>query len=344
MSETILEAGVAISGDVVLDSQDNTASLFVPNGLDIIIGRIRAEVSSHKPDISTEKGRKAISSLARKIASSKVRLDDMGKSLVAELKAQTSAIDSERKRMRDELDTLRDETRRPLTEWEDAEKARIEGHESALRLIWEATVGVSSKNSSELGDLISSCRGTLEARGWQEFQVRAQEAGSACLAILNSALESARLREFEAAEIARLRKAESDRLQAEREQRIKDEASAAARLAAETEAARQAAITSQRAEHARQAVELRAAQAERAAQQAMAEASLAVERERQRAAEQLRVEEQANAKREANRRHCGKINRSIVDALSSFGLLEETAKKLVASIAKGEIPSLKILY
>ncbi len=77
------------------------------------------------PGLTTAAGRKRIASQAHKVARSKTLLDDAGKNLVANLKAKVKTVDVERKRLRDGLDDLKASIRRPLTEWEEAEAARI---------------------------------------------------------------------------------------------------------------------------------------------------------------------------------------------------------------------------
>jgi len=99
-----------------------------PNGLDPYIAKIREEIDLFIPDVSTKKGRDAIASIAHKVAKSKVYLDNCGKELVAELKQKPALIDAERKRMRDTLDAWKDEVRRPLTDWENAEAERTRSH------------------------------------------------------------------------------------------------------------------------------------------------------------------------------------------------------------------------
>ncbi|KAG0738774.1 hypothetical protein G6F24_017525 [Rhizopus arrhizus] len=103
-----------------------------PSGLEPWLERIRAEVTGHVPDLKTKKGRAAIASLAFKVRKVKTALDGMGKQLVDDLKDVPKRIDAERKRMRDTLDTLADEVRRPLTEWEQAEEDRVQRHKDAL--------------------------------------------------------------------------------------------------------------------------------------------------------------------------------------------------------------------
>jgi hypothetical protein len=55
----------------------------------------------------TASGRKAIASVAYRVARTKTALDDAGKQLVADIKAQAATIDSERRRIREALDQLK---------------------------------------------------------------------------------------------------------------------------------------------------------------------------------------------------------------------------------------------
>ena len=97
-----------------------------PEGLDPYIELAREFVAVQVPDTSTNKGRKAIASTARKVAKLKTKLDAMGKDLVSDWKAKAKAVDSSRKSMRDQLDALRDEARAPLDEWKAADAQRID--------------------------------------------------------------------------------------------------------------------------------------------------------------------------------------------------------------------------
>ena len=102
------------------------AKLFSDNGLDPILQEIKKKVDAFEPDVESNKGRKEIASFAMKIAKSKVYIEKMGKELVADMKAKTKLIDAERKRSRDFLDSEKVRARKPLTDYEDAEKIRVE--------------------------------------------------------------------------------------------------------------------------------------------------------------------------------------------------------------------------
>lgn len=117
--------------DLVVIEKSSAMAVFTNNEqLDPIIEKIEKEDRSLVPDVSTKKGRDAIASMAHKVARSKTYIDNAGKDLVAELKALPKQIDESRRIVRERLDALKDEVRRPLTEWE-AEQERIKAEEAA---------------------------------------------------------------------------------------------------------------------------------------------------------------------------------------------------------------------
>ena len=83
--------------------------VYVENGLDPYLEQITQEARAFVPDLTTIKGRKAIASMAMKVAKSKTFLDGLGKDLNAEAKAKAKIVDNERKRCRELLDALRKE-------------------------------------------------------------------------------------------------------------------------------------------------------------------------------------------------------------------------------------------
>ncbi|HIC9070585.1 TPA: hypothetical protein ACW70F_006065, partial [Klebsiella michiganensis] len=124
--------------DLVVIEKKNAMAVFTNNDqLDPLIELIEKEARSLVPDVTTKKGRDAIASMAHKVARSKTYIDNAGKDLVAELKALPKQIDESRRVVRERLDALKDEVRRPLTEWE-AEQERIKAEEAMNALHAEA--------------------------------------------------------------------------------------------------------------------------------------------------------------------------------------------------------------
>ncbi len=286
---------------------------------------VRREVESFVPDLTTDKGRKAIASLAFKVARTKTAIDDAGAALKSEWLKQSQAVDESRREIRAKFDELRDLARKPLDDWEASELARKERHQKTIQRLHEDAL-------IPMGATIEYCEAKLESirplntsiEFMQEFAMTADAAKRQAFTSLTSAIERLKKEDADRKELERLRAAEEVRIAAEREQarfaekeRLKAEAEERERLAEE----RRAKLEAERIEQARVEAETRArkeaeqkardAQAliERAhaeeiaalkAQQEKKDAEARIERERlerQAAAERARV-----AKEEADRK------------------------------------------
>lgn len=99
--------------------------------VDDILAKIKAEAMAHVPDVSSGKGRKAITANITKVTNSKTYLEDNGKKLSAEHKLIPGVIDANRKKVKDFLNALQADLRKPLTDWEE-EQARIKAEKLAV--------------------------------------------------------------------------------------------------------------------------------------------------------------------------------------------------------------------
>lgn len=310
----------------------NPIEIFSNNNMDNILAKIKEEALAQNSDISSDAGRKGVASLAYKIARSKTFLDDLGKGLGEDAQKKLNAINAERKKARDFLDSLKEEVRKPLTEWEGIEKARVAGHEKAIADI--VAIGVLCEQNWQTLTAQQAIDKAVEAgllinRDWQEFKVRAQDEIDKAIVKANVALKSIRDRQAEREELERLRAAEAERVQKERETQIAAKAAESAKLeaeqAAKAEADRVAAQT---------AKELQAAIREKILAEQNA---FAAEKEQKAKAE-------ADQKRELDKVHCAKVNNAILFALVGIGIDEANAKNIIFHIVSGKIPNTKITY
>lgn len=366
---------------------DNTAiaqAFATPSGIDVLIQRIKSEASAEVPDLTTKKGRDRIASLAYKVSKTKTLVDDFGKELVAEEKKRLALIDADRKKWRDECDKLRDEIRKPLTDWEQAEADRIQRHKDAIQQLRELATQTMGHGSAVIAAFIAQAEAVTLGDHWHEFAAEAGKAKDETLAILRLDLQRREQLEAEQAELARLRAEAARREQEDRDRRIAEEAAAKARADAEAaaraerdaieakaraerEAAERARIASEQAEARAkaeaEAAKLREQDAERrrveseerakreaheAAERAERDRVAAVEAERQRAERQRIAEQEAAAKaqaeREANKEHMRRINREALAGIMAAGISEEQGKALIKAIASGAVPHIKIVY
>lgn len=342
------------------------AVVFAPGGVESIISKLEADVRGMATDISTESGRKAVASLAYKVARSKTALDEMGKDLVSDLKAQSGKIDAERRVIRERLDALRDEVRKPLDDFENAEKDRIAGHETAIaEIVRIGTIDQTDPRSTFVQDRLTELA-KLGPRDWQEFAKRAEVATSDTSARLSLALLAAKKREAEQAELERFRQAEIVRDREERDAKIAAEAAEKARVEAEAKAKREAEVIAakekaerQRAEQEKADAIARAEKAEadrkaatvkaekdarEAAEAAERKRLVAVEQERARVAEEKKRADTETSKREADKTHRKRINSEILETLVGLGLNTQQGVAVIMAIVKGEVPHTKISY
>lgn len=332
-----------MANELVVIEPKNVLTLFTETDqLEEILKQVEMEVATFEHDLSNDARRKKTASLARKVASTKTYLDGLGKELVSDWKAKSKAVDANRKAMRDRLDALRDEARRPLTEWE-AEQAKLAEErrlaEEAEKLRQQVEV------DHEMGLLMNN----EFDRKLEEARKAAEEAERLRL----EAEEKARL-EREAA-IAQEAKERAEREAKEREERIKREAQEAAekaereRLAAierEKEAERQRIAAEERAKiQAEQAEKARLAEIERrkqaeidAEKKRLADIEAAKQAEIRRQKEEAERLERERLQKEANKKHAAKIHNEMMQAAIANGVSEEEAKAFVILLAKGLIP------
>ncbi|MDV9040938.1 hypothetical protein [Stenotrophomonas sp. RAC2] len=301
----------------------NAVEVFTGGGLDDLLARIRAEAVTLVPNVKTVAGRKEIASIAYKVSRSKTAIDDAGKALVADLKKQTGDIDSARKKARDTLDALRDEVRKPLTDWEE-EQARIERE--------RAEAEERARAEAEAARLAEIARKEEEIRAREEAVRAAEEAE----------------RQRVAAEQAERERVEREaRLQAEAAENAKREAAAAVERAereareATERAAREAAEAEQRAKDAADKAEREKAEAVAAAERRAHEEADRAERQRQAQADAQRKADEARA---ADVEHRRSINRAAMAALIAQGISEDDAATVITAIVQGKVPAVAIRY
>lgn len=347
----------------VLDDRNSLQVFTADKGLDPYLKQIRDEIDSFVPDLTTDKGRKAIASLAAKVSKSKTALDKVGKDLVADLKKQPKIIDAERKRVRDTLDKWRDEARQPLTDWENAEKERVNGIHSRINAVRDLSTLDVDDGSAEISEKLRAVLSVSIDDSFHELQNYAQTTRDDSEKYLSVELEKATKIEAEKAELEQLKKEKADRDQKDHEEKLKRDAAEKARIDAEEEANKKIALAAQKAaaEADRKQKEIDDAneafakaikdseQAKKDAEAREAAAKLreeqAEERAKQKVIDEQKARDDAEREREADTKHKGAINRSVLESLVMIqGVSEELGKRIVSKLAKGKVPHTKISY
>ncbi|KAA1718405.1 hypothetical protein VKY16_14200 [Klebsiella variicola] len=318
--------------DLVVIEKKNAMAVFTNNDqLDPLIEAIEKEARSLVPDVTTKKGRDAIASMAHKVARSKTYIDNAGKDLVAELKALPKQIDESRRVVRERLDALKDEVRRPLTEWE-AEQERIKAEEAMNALHAEA-LAMNEEFNRQLAARIESDH---------EMALLMNDAFDREQA--DKAAEAERQRIAHEEEIKRLAAAAAAREVEQRAQREREEAAhREAVLKAQAEQAERDRIAAeQKAEADKQAaIEAERRKAQEEADRIRREAE---QREQARLAEEKRKADE-QARREADVKHRKAVGTEIVKALlANTSLTRDQAIEVLTAVKDGRIPHTGISY
>lgn len=326
-----------------------TVAVFKDDSIPGLIERVRKDSLALVPDASTEKGRKEVKSLAYKIARSKTALDDLGKEYVAGIKTQAKSIDEQRKQWRDAMDELKAEVMKPVTDYEEAEAARVNALKARIAEIEQLGKAYDENGrplSSEELQAKADTLAELEVDGmFAELETEADAAWAQSFRSLTANIKQRREVEAQQAKEEAERKAAEEKAQQEREDKIRQEAAEKARREADEKAKAEAERHEREKRQAEEEARRRQEQHEREKREAEERAARAAEEERQRIERQQQEEREAAAKRQADREHAGTIHREIVaDLMDRCNLSEAQGRSIVEAIVKGSINHVSITY
>lgn len=310
-------------------------------------------------DMSSKKARDALRSYAASVRSEKAGIDRTRLALTKGWRDMVEQTNAHGKAIAERLDALAAEVRQPLTDWEDAEKARVEECEAIIARIKAAatvTLDDTAATVKQRGFEIYELKAGIAADRYQDHYETAMQALSDTVGALQTALARLTREESEREELARLRAAEEARLAREAEEQAAREAQERAeREARETEERRAAAekaeqerierVRQEAAEAERQRVEREHEEALAAERRRAAEAEAAAQAERDRIAKE-EADRKAEADRVAAQRAADEANRELQrrlkteakEAIMSCGVSEEAAQKIVLAVRAKEIP------
>lgn len=217
----IVSEGGASTEIMVMATANAELILLRPEKREQLYSHIRKEIEDFVPDLTTDTGRKAIASLARKVVNWKTFIGDAKAELKAEWIKKSREVDTEWRTVETELNALRDQARKPLTDWEEAEERRKSICQATItRLNSAAVVGIDATVESVHALLADLRIITTDEESMQEYSTMATEAKSLAIKSLSTALTRLEKEEADRAELAKLR--------AENEKRIIEEMQAAA--------------------------------------------------------------------------------------------------------------------
>ena len=355
-----------MADELVVVEQANILALFQEDGCDPIIAGLKKKASEFKGDITTSKGRDEIRSFARKFSSAKVYMDKLGKKLSDDYRAKIAPINAERNKIEVCCNELRDQVRKPLTDWEDAEKKRVADIEERITFIGES-IDCEYAGSYDVDIALKRIKAIVIDDSFDEFELAATKAKQNALERLEAKFIVLQNAEKEKAEADRIEKEQQEKDQKEREEKIAKEAAEKATKDAEEKAKKEAEEKERKDREEKERLEKETLQAKldketaerekreteekserdkkEALEKAEADKKQAIEDERKRQEEAKRKEDEAEEKRQSNKRHRKKINNEAKESLRTVtGCSEEESERIIVVIAKGQISNVSINY
>lgn len=319
-------------------SADNAPAIYVAGGLGQFFDAVKAEVTGEVPDLTTVKGRARIASLAATVSKSKKAVETPGRDYLKRLKEMPKMVEAELREFVTKMDSLRDTTRQPLTDWEEAEQARKDKHVDGIQAIKDLAVFEATPTAARVADTITQLEMVAISDTWEEFLAEAAQVKDETLVKLRSLLAERTQYEAEQAELVRLRAEAEAQAQRDRDAEIARVAAEQARLHAEQQAQAERDAAAQR----EQVLLDQAAATQRAAAQAALDAEAAAERQR------LQLQLQAEqAERQAAQAKADKLaaeQRAEQDRLNAIRRQEEAVEQArLAEVARANAAADEIL-
>jgi len=327
-------------------------------------------------DMSKDKDRKALSSLAYTVTRSKTAMDEAGKALKEKLMTDINPIDPSRKKSREELEKLIAKIKKPVEEWKAIEKEREQNLKDMLGELREKgnleemqnlnddgllsslsyVEGIKIpdyagdvKDSIELAQIkaIGAIKGEIESRKNLAEKAKKEEEEKKAKAEKKAKEEAEKLRkegeEKAKKEAEEKAKVEAEKVATEKKKAKEREEKAIAEKATAEKVAKEA-IESARI--AKEKAEVEKVEAAKLAEKAKAKAvSDAKEAEAKRVADEAKAIEEGKKKREADTKHRKTINNAIMKGLMEIdGMTEDIAKEVIIKTVKREIANITINY
>lgn len=330
---------------IAIEQPEIIEAFKVEGGTKALFGRVSENARSVVFDMSVKKDRESLKSFAYSLARIKTTVDNHGKELVSGIKQQAALIDADRKFWRDSMELLQDEIRKPLTDFEQAEKDRVAKHENSIERIKSSAHWYVDTMLSELQQSLDWLENHLVIdSSYEEYEEAAKLAKYEAIELLRKGIADREKYEAEQAELERLRLAEQARLQREHEERIAREAAEKATREAEEKARFEA----ERVQREKLESEQREARLKVEKEAAELRAAQAAENERKRIeAEQVakaEAERKAAEAREADQAHKKLICSEALKGLTDLGVSVDQGKAILNAINKGLVPHVSIKF
>ncbi|WP_122262357.1 hypothetical protein [Pseudomonas syringae] len=257
-------------------SADNAPAIYVTGGLNQFLQAVTAEVTAEVPDLTTAKGRARIASLANKVSKSKKAVEDPGRDYLKRLKEMPKVVETELREFVNSMNALRDATRKPLTDWEEANDKRIDAHNDGIQRIKDMAVFAETPTAAHVAQIIADLELVEINDSWEEFLAEAAQAKDRSLANLRTLLADRTKHEAELAAIAQFNAEQAKREQEKRDAEIARQAVERAQREAEQKAQAEREAAARREQELKDQAEAQ----QRAAAQRLRDAEAEAERQR----------------------------------------------------------------
>lgn len=236
------ETEVLAASTEIMFVGDETPQLVLvdPKKFDAFYDRVKATADALVVDLSTKKGRDEVRSVAARVTKSKAMINKARLDLTKGWRQQTDDVNAAGKEIDARLESLAEEVRKPLTDWEEAEKTRVqfcidtmEGFRTAALVSLDDTAETVRARGMEVYETV------IDPDRFQDLADKAEALKKGAVDTLFAALQRLEREEKERAELAALRKEKEERDAAEAERIAKETAEREAREAAETKVRQQ---------------------------------------------------------------------------------------------------------
>lgn len=303
-----------------------------PEIVEQMYAALEAAIKEQPVDLTTAKGRSAITALSGSISTRRATAEKTGKALTEFHRKETKKVNDVKSAVMDRLAELRDLARKPLTEWEALEYARKDTINRA-RVLFADAAAMRGDMADALGYLERVKSAELDPEVFADLLETAQAEQAAAITALEKIIADLKQAEADRAELERLRaeKAEAERAAAEKKAKEDGERAERERIDAAAKAAAERATEEER-QSAQAAID--------AANKAAADAQAELDRQ---AAEKARIEKE-QAARDADLAHRSNVMRKAKEAMMTLGLSEDQARDVVRAIVAGNVPNVTLRF
>jgi len=210
-------------------SKDLTPAIFFQKDKDGVlevvneVAKLQKKVDAFNEDVSTKKGQAAIRTFAAKLASSKTALDALGKDAVDDWNTKTKAVNVIRTTTKAAVQLMQDTVRKPLTDFENAEKERVAAHSNGINAIRESgdyyQINWQELSVEDMEAQLIETKG-LNDGTWEEFNDSAEKNIKETAEKIEASIAKKKVYDKDQADLAALRIANEAREQKERDAKI----------------------------------------------------------------------------------------------------------------------------